>query len=67
MSLDIPPNNTLLLPQDVLAIVDYLIGMKLRMSTLDGMNHLKNKRTCYVANLQHDQFGLALVCLENAV
>ncbi|KAF4360001.1 hypothetical protein F8388_004508 [Cannabis sativa] len=67
MNLDIPQNNTFLLPRDILAAVDHLIGMKFRMGILDDMNHLKNKRIRSVANLLQDQFGLALVRLENIV
>nr|YP_009737212.1 DNA-directed RNA polymerase beta subunit [Paris polyphylla]YP_009995558.1 RNA polymerase beta subunit [Paris liiana]QNH94295.1 RNA polymerase beta subunit [Paris polyphylla var. yunnanensis]QHV40539.1 DNA-directed RNA polymerase beta subunit [Paris polyphylla]QNH94381.1 RNA polymerase beta subunit [Paris polyphylla var. yunnanensis]QNH94467.1 RNA polymerase beta subunit [Paris polyphylla var. yunnanensis]QNQ64496.1 RNA polymerase beta subunit [Paris liiana] len=67
LNLDIPQNNTFLLPRDVLAATDHLIGMKLGMGTLDDMNHLKNKRIRSVADLLQDQFGLALVRLENAV
>nr|YP_009825869.1 RpoB [Alpinia pumila]YP_009915275.1 RNA polymerase beta subunit [Alpinia chinensis]YP_010963133.1 RNA polymerase beta subunit [Alpinia japonica]QIV68041.1 RpoB [Alpinia pumila]QLF99696.1 RNA polymerase beta subunit [Alpinia chinensis]WNI02842.1 RNA polymerase beta subunit [Alpinia japonica] len=67
LNLDIPQNNTFLLPRDVLAAVDHLIGMKFGMGTLDDMNHLKNKRIRSIADLLQDQFGLALVRLENAV
>nr|AIY56222.1 RNA polymerase beta subunit [Neuwiedia zollingeri var. singapureana] len=67
LNLDIPQNNTFLLPRDLLAAVDHLIGMKLGMGTLDDMNHLKNKRIRSVADLLQDQFGLALVRLENVV
>nr|YP_010982282.1 DNA-directed RNA polymerase subunit beta [Cystorchis variegata]WOE90787.1 DNA-directed RNA polymerase subunit beta [Cystorchis variegata] len=67
LNLDISPNNTFLLPRDLLAAVDHLIGMKLGMGTLDDMNHLKNKRIRSVADLLQDQFGLALTRLENAV
>nr|UDZ61115.1 RNA polymerase beta subunit [Albidella oligococca] len=67
LNLDIPQNNTFLLPRDVLAAADHLIGMKFGMGTLDDMNHLKNKRIRSVADLLQDQFGLALVRLENAV
>ncbi|KAL4316488.1 hypothetical protein HN873_052270 [Arachis hypogaea] len=41
--------------------------MKFGMGTLDDMNHLKNKRIRSVADLLQDQFGLALVRLENMV
>ncbi|RZC89857.1 hypothetical protein C5167_035855 [Papaver somniferum] len=44
LNLDIPQNNTFLLPRDVLAAADHLIGMKFGMGTLDDMNHLKNKQ-----------------------
>nr|QVV24240.1 RNA polymerase beta subunit [Alpinia galanga]UFP05776.1 RNA polymerase beta subunit [Alpinia galanga] len=67
LNLNIPQNNTFLLPRDVLAAVDHLIGMKFGMGTLDDMNHLKNKRIRSIADLLQDQFGLALVRLENAV
>nr|YP_009262743.1 RNA polymerase beta subunit [Ludisia discolor]ANI87408.1 RNA polymerase beta subunit [Ludisia discolor] len=67
MNLDISQKKTFLLPRDLLAAVDHLIGMKLGMGTLDDMNHLKNKRIRSVADLLQDQFGLALTRLENAV
>nr|YP_009449966.1 RNA polymerase beta subunit [Burmannia disticha]ANK36163.1 RNA polymerase beta subunit [Burmannia disticha] len=67
LNLNISQNNTFLLPRDVLAAVDYLIGMKFGMHTLDDMNHLKNKRIRSIADLLQDQFGLALVRLENTV
>nr|YP_009406386.1 RNA polymerase beta subunit [Lobelia urens]ASA38818.1 RNA polymerase beta subunit [Lobelia urens] len=67
LNLDIPQTNTFLLPRDILAAVDHLIGMKFGMGTLDDLNHLKNKRIRSVADLLQDQFGLALVRLENVV
>nr|YP_010712059.1 RNA polymerase beta subunit [Corydalis pauciovulata]WDA92714.1 RNA polymerase beta subunit [Corydalis pauciovulata] len=67
LNLDIPQNNTFLLPRDVLAAADHLIEMKFGMGPLDDMNHLKNKRIRSVADLLQDQFGLALVRLEEAV
>ncbi|KAK3217869.1 hypothetical protein Dsin_011839, partial [Dipteronia sinensis] len=67
LNLNIPQNNIFLLPRDVLAAADHLIGLKFGMGTLDDMNHLKNKRIRSVADLLQDQFGLALVRLENAV
>nr|UVH70374.1 RNA polymerase beta subunit [Corydalis bungeana]WDA93853.1 RNA polymerase beta subunit [Corydalis bungeana] len=67
LNLDIPQNNTFLLPRDVLAAADHLIGMKFGMGTLDDMKDLKNKRIRSVADLLQDQFGLALVRLEHAV
>nr|QTI91323.1 RNA polymerase beta subunit [Ferocactus latispinus] len=67
LNLDIPQNNTFLLPRDILAAVDLLIGIKFGMGTLDDMNHLKNKRIRSVADLLQDQFGLALVRLEKVV
>ncbi|MBA0772128.1 hypothetical protein Gotri_007562, partial [Gossypium trilobum] len=60
LNLNIPQNNTFLLPRDILAAMDRLIGMKFGMGTLDDMNHLKNKRIRSVADLLQNQFGLAL-------
>nr|YP_010229684.1 RNA polymerase beta subunit [Epimedium pinnatum]QST18506.1 RNA polymerase beta subunit [Epimedium pinnatum]QXV94036.1 RNA polymerase beta subunit [Epimedium pinnatum]QXV94117.1 RNA polymerase beta subunit [Epimedium perralderianum] len=67
LNLDIPQNITFLLPRDVLAAADHLIGMKFGMGTLDDMNHLKNKRIRSVGDLLQDQFGVAMVRLEYAV
>nr|ATG26606.1 RNA polymerase beta subunit [Cyphia bulbosa var. bulbosa] len=67
LNLDIPQNNTFLLPRDILAAVDRLIEMKFGMGTLDDMNHLKNKRIRSVGDLLQDQFGLALARLEKVV
>uniref|UniRef100_A0AAU6PCX0 DNA-directed RNA polymerase subunit beta n=1 Tax=Dianthus alpinus TaxID=1532765 RepID=A0AAU6PCX0_9CARY len=67
LNLDIPQNNTFLLPRDILAATDHLIGMKFGMGPFDDMNHLKNKRIRSVADLLQDQFGLAMVRLENVV
>ncbi|KAL5072945.1 hypothetical protein RYX36_011929 [Vicia faba] len=67
LNIDIPENNTFLLPRDILTAADHLIGMKFGMGTLDDMNHLKNKRIHSVADLLQDQFGLALVRLENLI
>nr|YP_010626361.1 RNA polymerase beta subunit [Vesalea mexicana]YP_010626438.1 RNA polymerase beta subunit [Vesalea occidentalis]QFQ35344.1 RNA polymerase beta subunit [Vesalea floribunda]QFQ35422.1 RNA polymerase beta subunit [Vesalea mexicana]QFQ35500.1 RNA polymerase beta subunit [Vesalea occidentalis]WBK17419.1 RNA polymerase beta subunit [Vesalea mexicana]WBK17496.1 RNA polymerase beta subunit [Vesalea occidentalis] len=67
LNLDIPSNNTFLLPRDILAATDHLIGMKFGMGTLDDMNHLKNKRIRSVGDLLQDQFGLALARLEKVI
>nr|AVM82950.1 RNA polymerase beta subunit [Adenocalymma adenophorum] len=67
LNLDIPQNNIFLLPRDILAATDYLIGLKFGMGTLDDMNHLKNKRIRSVGDLLQEQFGLSLVRLENVV
>ncbi|KAF5781927.1 DNA-directed RNA polymerase subunit beta [Helianthus annuus] len=65
LNLDIPQNNTFLLPRDILTAADHLIRIKFGMGTLDDMNHLQNKRIRSVADLLQEQFGLALVRLEN--
>jgi DNA-directed RNA polymerase subunit beta len=69
LNLNIPQNNTFLLPRDVLAATDHLIGMKFGTGILndDDMNHMENKRIRSVADLLQDQFGLALDHLQHAV
>nr|AND47941.1 beta subunit of RNA polymerase [Sphagnum aongstroemii] len=67
LDLDVPENEYFLLPQDVLAAVDYLIKTKFGTGTLDDIDHLKNRRIRSVADLLRDQFRLALNRLENLV
>jgi DNA-directed RNA polymerase subunit beta len=55
------------LPQDVLDAVDYLIGVKFGMGTLDDIDHLRNRCSRYVADLLQNQFRLALGHLEDVV
>ncbi|KAL4189044.1 hypothetical protein AMTRI_Chr08g205040 [Amborella trichopoda] len=52
LNIDILQNDTFLLPRDVLAATDHLTGMKFGMGTLDNMNHLKQKRIHFVADLE---------------
>ena len=65
--LDVPENENFLLPQDLLAAVDYLIKLKFGIGKLDDIDHLKNKRVCSVADLLQDQLKLALNRLENSI
>jgi DNA-directed RNA polymerase subunit beta len=67
LNLDIPENEIFSLPQDVLAAVDYLIGVKFGMGTLDDIDHLRNRRIHSVEDLLQNQFRLALGHLEDAV
>nr|AND48512.1 beta subunit of RNA polymerase [Flatbergium sericeum] len=67
LNLDVPESEYFLLPQDVLAAVDYLLKTKFGTGTLDDIDHLKNRRIRSVADLLRDQFRLALNRLENSV
>nr|BBF90919.1 RNA polymerase beta chain [Lepidothamnus intermedius] len=67
LNLNIPETEIFLLPQDVLAAVDYLIRVQFGTGTFDDIDHLQNKRVRSVADLLQNQFGLALVLLEKAV
>nr|WIA67710.1 RNA polymerase beta subunit [Apopellia endiviifolia]WKW94919.1 RNA polymerase beta subunit [Apopellia endiviifolia] len=66
-NINVPENETFLLPQDILAAVDYSIKLKFGIGTLDDIDHLKNRRVCSVANLLQDQLKLALNRLENSI
>lgn len=67
LNLDVPENETFLLPQDILTAVDYLIKLKFGVGKLDDIDHLKNRRVCSVADLLQDQLKLALNRLENSI
>nr|YP_009642778.1 RNA polymerase beta subunit [Reboulia hemisphaerica]QCP68415.1 RNA polymerase beta subunit [Reboulia hemisphaerica] len=67
LNLNVPENEIFLLPQDILAAVDYLIKLKFGIGTIDDIDHLKNRRVCSVADLLQDQLKLALNRLENSV
>jgi DNA-directed RNA polymerase subunit beta len=67
LNLNVPENEYFLLPQDILAAIDYLIKIKFGIGTLDDIDHLKNRRIRSVADLLQDQLKLALTRLENSV
>ncbi|KAG6540454.1 hypothetical protein Mapa_018138 [Marchantia paleacea] len=67
LNLNVPESEIFLLPQDILAAVDYLIKLKFGIGTIDDIDHLKNRRVCSVADLLQDQLKLALNRLENSV
>nr|AJB98518.1 RNA polymerase beta subunit [Helminthostachys zeylanica] len=67
LNLNVPENESFLLPQDLLAAVDYSIKIGYGAGTLDDMDHLKNRRVRSVADLLQDQLRLALSRSENLV
>nr|NP_569621.1 RNA polymerase beta subunit [Psilotum nudum]Q8WI24.1 RecName: Full=DNA-directed RNA polymerase subunit beta; AltName: Full=PEP; AltName: Full=Plastid-encoded RNA polymerase subunit beta; Short=RNA polymerase subunit beta [Psilotum nudum]AGC26785.1 DNA-directed RNA polymerase subunit beta [Psilotum nudum]BAB84208.1 RNA polymerase subunit beta [Psilotum nudum] len=67
LNLNVPENESFLLPQDLLAAIDYLIGIKYGIGTLDDIDHLKNRRVRSVANFLQGQLRLALTHLENSI
>jgi DNA-directed RNA polymerase subunit beta len=54
-------------PQDVLDVLNYLIGVKFGMGTLDDIDHLRNRCIRSIEDLLQNQFRLALGHLEDAV
>nr|ADH10431.1 RNA polymerase beta subunit [Selaginella moellendorffii] len=64
---EVPKNEIFLLPKDVLAATDYLIGIGIGIGTLDDIDHLKNRRIRTVADLLQDQLRLALERLADSM
>nr|YP_009531786.1 beta subunit of RNA polymerase [Leiosporoceros dussii]AXZ70935.1 beta subunit of RNA polymerase [Leiosporoceros dussii] len=67
LNLNVPENENFLLPQDLLAAVDYSIKIRFGIGVLDDIDHLKNRRVRSVADLLQDQSKLALNRSENSV
>nr|YP_009691181.1 RNA polymerase beta subunit [Davallia solida var. fejeensis]QEG57961.1 RNA polymerase beta subunit [Davallia solida var. fejeensis] len=67
LTLDVPEEEHLLLPQDVLAAADHSIEISYGMGNLDDIDHLKNRRVRSVADLLQEQLKLALNRLENSI
>nr|BCB64905.1 RNA polymerase beta chain [Chamaecyparis obtusa var. obtusa]BCB65071.1 RNA polymerase beta chain [Chamaecyparis obtusa var. obtusa] len=67
LSLDIPENEILLLPHDILAAVDYLIQVQFGTGTPDDIDHLQNRYIRSVADLLQEQLRLALYDFREAV
>lgn len=67
LSLDIPENEILLLPHDILAAVDYLIKVQFGAGTPDDIDHLQNRYIRSVADLLQEQLRLALYDFREAV
>jgi DNA-directed RNA polymerase subunit beta len=51
LHLDVLESEYFLLPQDVLVDVNYLIKTKFGIGTFDDIDHLKNRRIYFVADL----------------
>ncbi len=67
LNLDVPESEYFLLPQDVLAAVDYLIKTKFGTGTLDDIDHLKNRhiRLFVVVGCRgHIIMWVSLLCFE---
>nr|YP_009862941.1 RNA polymerase beta subunit [Anthoceros punctatus]YP_009863031.1 RNA polymerase beta subunit [Anthoceros agrestis]QKD76397.1 RNA polymerase beta subunit [Anthoceros punctatus]QKD76487.1 RNA polymerase beta subunit [Anthoceros agrestis] len=67
LNLDVPENENFLLPQDLLAAVDYSIKIRFGIGVPDDIDHLKNCRVRSVTDLLQDQSKLALNRLENSI
>nr|WCR30449.1 RNA polymerase beta subunit [Selaginella remotifolia] len=67
LDLGVPSKESFLLPKDVLAAIDYLIGIGIGIGTLDDIDHLKHRRVRTAADLLQDWCGLALERLADSI
>nr|AXX76511.1 RNA polymerase beta subunit [Dipteris conjugata] len=66
-NLDVPETEHFPLPQDLLAVADYLIEISYGMGNLDDIDHPGNRRVRSVADLLQEQLKLALNRPENSI
>nr|YP_009561319.1 RNA polymerase beta subunit [Selaginella vardei]QAR48740.1 RNA polymerase beta subunit [Selaginella vardei] len=64
---DVPSKEIFLLPKDMLAATDYLVGIGIGIGTIDDIDHLKHRRIRTAADLLQDQFRLALERLADTM
>ena len=67
LNLNISPDITALTPQDILAIVEYLIGLHFDLGSIDDIDHLSNKRVRSVGELLQNQVRVGLLRLERLI
>jgi DNA-directed RNA polymerase subunit beta len=67
LNLNISEKIHTLTPQDIIQIVDYLIGLKLNQGKIDDIDHLQNRRVRSVGELLQNQFHLGLSRLERLI
>jgi DNA-directed RNA polymerase subunit beta len=67
LKLDIPEEERFLLPQDLIAAVNYLIEIGFKIGSLDDIDHLKNRRVHLVADMLQSQVKVALNRLKRMI
>jgi len=67
LKLDIPEEVRTLDNQDIIAIIDYLIGFSFDMGEVDDIDHLGNRRIRSVGELLQNQFRVGLTRIERIV
>lgn len=67
LKLDIPEDIRTLDNQDIIAIIDYLVGFTFDMSEADDIDHLGNRRIRSVGELLQNQFRVGLTRIERIV
>ncbi len=67
VSLDVPLTQRTLLPEDVVAVMKYLLRLKNGEGTIDDIDHMGNRRIRAVGELLQNQFRIGLVRMERAI
>lgn len=67
LNLDIPLTQLTLTSQDLLAATEYLLQLEKGLTTIDDIDHLKNRRVRTVGELVQIQFGVGLLRLEKYI
>ncbi|NLJ80846.1 MAG: DNA-directed RNA polymerase subunit beta [Firmicutes bacterium] len=60
-------NVTVITPEDILAAVNYLVGLSFDIGTVDDIDHLGNRRLKSVGELLQNQFRIGLSRMERVV
>ena len=67
LGLDLPLEQTTLTREDILKVVQYLIGLKNNKGEVDDIDHLGNRRVRAVGELLENQYRIGLVRMEKAI
>ncbi len=67
LRLNIPDTVRVLTPQDILAVVDYLINLEFDVGQTDDIDHLGNRRVRSVGELLQNQLRVGLNRLERII
>ena len=65
--MDLPLEQTTLTREDILRVVQYLIGLKNNRGEVDDIDHLGNRRVRAVGELLENQYRIGLVRMEKAI
>jgi DNA-directed RNA polymerase subunit beta len=64
---EIPLEQRLLIKEDLIAVVSYLLKLRNKMGYVDDIDHLGNRRVRSVGELLENQFRIGLARMERAV
>ncbi|MBN2054710.1 hypothetical protein JW905_07300, partial [bacterium] len=67
LGLDYPLSQTTVTPEDIVAVIRYLLRLKNGRGSVDDIDHLGNRRVRSVGELLQNQFRIGLVRMERAI